>query len=124
MRPRRKSAEVELVESALFAVMKFEEAAARYVALAFRLKQTSDRYRDALARYRIASAERLAAERTLHTAVCEYAHLRRRDGVPCEAAIGELTYIANRATRSELPQAERRQLTEEIARWTIGAYAA
>jgi hypothetical protein len=121
---RRKSAELELVESALSAVVKFEEAAARYVAIAFQVKQTSIRYQQTLAMYRVASAERLAAQRSLHQAVRDYAVIRRRDGVTCEAAVSELTKIANRITRSELTRAERRQLTTDIARWTVRAYVA
>lgn len=124
MRPERKSTEVELVELALFAVVKFEESAARYVAMAFRLQQTSVLYRQAVARYRVASAERLAAQVKLRDAVCGYAVLRRHHGVTCENAVRELTRMANRATRSEFARAERRQLNEDIARWTELAYAA
>jgi hypothetical protein len=124
MGERRKSAEVELVESALFAVVKFEEAAARFVASAFRVGESSTRYRGAVASYRIASAERLAAHHSLHTAVSDYAQWRRRDGIRCEDAVLELTRMANRATRSELARAERRQLNDDITRWAVLAYAA
>lgn len=124
MRPKRDSKEVELVETALFTVVKFEEAAARYVAMAFRLRQTSAVYRRTLEMYRVASAERLAAQEKLRHAVCGYAVLRRGHGVKCEDAVLELTRMANRATRSELARAERRQLTDDIARWTALAYAA
>jgi hypothetical protein len=121
---RRNSLEAELVESALFSVVRFEEAAAKYVALAFRLKEQTARYRDAVNRYKIACADRLEAQRQLRSAVAEYASLRRRDGVLCKRAVEELTRMANRATRTELARAERRQLNEDIARWTALAYAA
>jgi hypothetical protein len=121
---RRNSIEAELVESALFAVVRFEEAAAKYVALAFRLKEQSAKYRQAVNRYKIACAERLDAHKQLRRAVTEYASLRRRDGVECDRAVIELTRMANRATRTELASAERDKLNEDIGRWTESAYAA
>ncbi len=124
MRPRRKSAEVELVESALVNVVKVEEAAARYVAIAFRVRESSAEYRASLAMYRVASAERLAAQKELQHAVCGYAALRRNDGARYEDAVLELTRMVNRATRSELTRAERRQLAVDIARWAALAYSA
>jgi hypothetical protein len=115
---------MELVEQALYLVVRFEELAARYVALAFRVRQTSTRYREVLFKYRIACAERLGAHDRLRTAVRDYAVLRRRAGADCHDTVLELTHAANRATASELALAERRQLTAEIARWTVRVYAA
>jgi hypothetical protein len=122
--PRRKSKEVELVETALFAVVKFEEAAANYVASAFRVQYASAKYRETLLMYQLASAGRLQAQATLRNAVSGYARVRRQAGAKCQQAVFELTLMANRATRRELDGAERQALAADIARWTELAYAA
>jgi hypothetical protein len=113
----------DLVAQALNAIVQYEDAAARYVWMAFRFHETTRQFQSAVARYQITCARRVEAQHTLHDAVCVYAGRLKHDGIPCVDAEHELALVVHGATHSEsLLSLECDQLTDDVVRWTRQTY--
>lgn len=123
-----RSPAVELAR-AVDAIVRFEHSAARYLAMAFHSRAGAP-YELAVTRYRISSAERLAAQRGLRGAVRSYASELRRQGIGCNDAVAAIRRTVAGVARGDstsearvrLSTADRRRLTHSVVRWTVEAY--